>query len=420
MINTFQVRDKSQYEGGWETHTVSSKDMCGMSEEAEDRDSDICKVQVIRDWGGMALIFLGFFISGIGTSFFYSFGIPYIDDNVSKRNSPMALSFIMAGRVMGPALGYLLGSAALKVYVVPGGQGSLEEGESGWLGAWWLGFIVISIMTLIFAPLLALFPERLPTEEDTEAKRLEQKKIEVPQSARDYVMETINCGKRLLKNKVYVFNSLSTIAFLFGVVGFGTFVPKYFEYHFRRSTSSSGSSGGMSKALGSVVGILISGAVLTKFRFRSRVVAAWNVVLSALGVAFFIIMSFIACPRLEISGLASGYGSPAATTATTLDLKQTGCQASCHCSASAFSPTCSSDGVSVFFSPCHAGCSEVKRENVTISGRRVERKVYSSCSCLQNEEANITSPWWIDAKDDDNNSPVVIAAKSSSQGLDQV
>ena len=303
------------------------------------------------------------------------------------------------------------------MYVIPGGEGSLQEGESGWLGAWWLGFIVISIVTLIFAPLLALFPERLPTEEDTEAKRLEQKKIEVPQSPRDYVMETINCGKRLLKNKVYVFNSLSTIAFLFGVVGFGTFVPKYFEYHFRRSTSSSGSSGGMSKALGSVVGILISGAVLTKFRFRSRVVAAWNVVLSAGGVGFFIIMSLIACPRLEISGLASS--SSPAMAPVNLASTLASCQSSCQCSQSAFSPTCSSDGVSVFFSPCHAGCSEVKRENVTISGRRVERKVYSSCSCLQNHEANITSPWWLDSEDDKNSS-LVIAAKSGSYGFDQV
>ena len=74
-----------------------------------------CKVQQVRDWAGLAIIFIGFFISGIGTSFFYSFGIPYIDDNVSKRNSPMALSFIMAGRVLGPAMGYLLGSAVLKV-----------------------------------------------------------------------------------------------------------------------------------------------------------------------------------------------------------------------------------------------------------------------------------------------------------------
>ena len=101
-----------------------------MTEEAGGGD-ERCKVQVIRDWGGMALIFVGFFISGIGTSFFYSFGIPYIDDNVSKQNSPMALSFIMAGRVLGPALGYLLGSAALKagLNILQQFKNSLKEGH---------------------------------------------------------------------------------------------------------------------------------------------------------------------------------------------------------------------------------------------------------------------------------------------------
>ena len=45
----------------------------------------------VRDWGGMFTIFVGFFISGIGTSFYYSFGVPYLDDNVSKENSPFLL-----------------------------------------------------------------------------------------------------------------------------------------------------------------------------------------------------------------------------------------------------------------------------------------------------------------------------------------
>ena len=98
---------------------------------------------------------------------------------------------------------------------------------------------------MIVAPLLGLFPERLPTDEDTDAKKIEKQRLESeqPQTAMDYIHETLDCAKRLLKNKVYVFNSLSTIFFLFGFIGFGTFVPKYFEYHFRRSASSSGSSG---------------------------------------------------------------------------------------------------------------------------------------------------------------------------------
>ena len=235
----YLVRDKEGYEGGWKTQSISTRDMCGVEEDGVDEDT--CKVEKIRDWGGMAIIFLGFFISGIGTSFFYSFGVPYIDDNVSKENSPMALSIVMAGRTLGPALGYLLGTATLKIFVVPGGEGGLKEGENGWLGAWWLGFIVIAIATTLLAPLLSLFPEKLPTEEDTDAKKMDLDKKETPQAPMDYINDTLACGRRLLRCKVWVFNSLSTIFYLFGFIGFGTFVPKYFEYHFRRSASSSGS-----------------------------------------------------------------------------------------------------------------------------------------------------------------------------------
>ena len=102
---------------------------------------------------------------------------------------------------------------------------------------------MIALVTLLLAPLLALFPERLPTQaahtdclyrdtsvisseiqliylqEDTEAKRLEKQQLEEPQSAMDYVKDTLSCGRRLLRNKVFVFNSLSTIFFLFGIIG---------------------------------------------------------------------------------------------------------------------------------------------------------------------------------------------------------
>ena len=103
---------------------MSTREMCsGPASGGGDTTAGArCKVQQVRDWAGLAIIFIGFFISGIGTSFFYSFGIPYIDDNVSKRNSPMALSFVLAGRTLGPALGYLLGAATLRLYVVPGLQ----------------------------------------------------------------------------------------------------------------------------------------------------------------------------------------------------------------------------------------------------------------------------------------------------------
>jgi len=394
----YLVRDKTQYEGGWKTQSIPIKDICADHSGREDPDQ--CKVERIRDWGGMFVIFLGFFISGIGTSFFYSFGVPYIDDNISKNSSPVVLSVVMAGRTIGPALGYVLGGSTLKMYVSPGRGGDLKEGDSGWLGAWWLGFIIIAMTTMVVAPFLALFPERLPTDADTEAKRLEKERKEEPQTARDYISDTVNCGKRLLKNKVYVFNSLSTIFFLFGFIGFGTFVPKYFEYHFRRNASSSGRSGGLSKSLGSIIGILLSGVILAKFKFSARTVSLWNVIVGFAAASFFVAMSFVACPKLEIYG---GVGETMA------------CQENCGCSESTFQPTCSMDGETLFFSPCHAGCREMVTETVVKRGRKKEQKIYSDCSCVRSSaqllNRTTAEPWW---KESELKSPVVTLAELSS------
>ena len=62
----------------------------------------------------LAVVFLGTFLSGIGSSAIICLGISYADDNVDKDKSPMALSFTWMARLIGPAMGYLVGSASLQ------------------------------------------------------------------------------------------------------------------------------------------------------------------------------------------------------------------------------------------------------------------------------------------------------------------
>jgi len=367
----FLLGEKSQYEGTWGDEAEERKHLCG-----EKVDEENCEhAGTGRDWSGMVTIFFGYFITGIGSSFFYSFGIPYIDDNVSKQSSPLVLSFILAGRTLGPSFGFLLGSATLRIYVYPGHQREgLTEGDPGFLGAWWLGFLIISAATAFLAPFLALFPPQLPSSESTDQKKMDREKADLPKSGENFVKETFECGKRLAKNKVYVFNALSTIFLLFGVVGFGTFVPKYFEYHFRKPASSSGNSGGLTKALSSVVGILLSGVVISKFRFRARILAGYSVVVGIATTLAFFSAAFVACPTLKVTE------------------PDPSCLSSCSCTSLTFQPTCSLDGNSLFFSPCHAGCTNSSQER----GKRGHPKtVYNSCSCLPSHSTS-GPPWWRD------------------------
>ena len=91
--------------------------------------------------------------------------------------SPFALSVVTSARVVGPTFGYLLGSACLSVYVDPGHvpngiNGPITEDHHGWIGAWWVGFVVIAVLLMIFAPWLTLFPGRFNGKDETDADRL--------------------------------------------------------------------------------------------------------------------------------------------------------------------------------------------------------------------------------------------------------
>ena len=100
---------------------------------------------------------------------------------------------------------------------------------------------------------MLLFPERLPKEHTDAAKRknaeeskhmvngknTEDSKPIKPPSFRKAM-------KRLLTNKVFMYNFGSTIFYAFAFMGFGTFMPKFFEYNFRmKASSTSGYTAGM-------------------------------------------------------------------------------------------------------------------------------------------------------------------------------
>ena len=45
-----------------------------------------CDGSSAKDWASLAIVFVGIFLLGIGVSFYFSFGIPFIDDNTERSN----------------------------------------------------------------------------------------------------------------------------------------------------------------------------------------------------------------------------------------------------------------------------------------------------------------------------------------------
>lgn len=54
--------------------------------------------------------------------------------------------FSMFMRMMAPALGYTLASMSLKMYISPSLTPTINDLDPRWLGAWWLGWIVLAVL----------------------------------------------------------------------------------------------------------------------------------------------------------------------------------------------------------------------------------------------------------------------------------
>lgn len=232
----------------------------------------------------LVLIFLSQFVLGIGNTMYYSLGSTYMDDNTKKTNTPMMFAYAMALRMLGPVVGFVLGPRALELYIDPTKTPLIDSKDPRWLGAWWLGWIVLAIALFIFAFLIALFPKEMkktskpkstlrlgfnsdkilanPDEKEPLKKietivngvssdNLNQNNMKTPtdmnfESFMGSMTEIPNLNdtfwialRRLFKNKILMCNITSTIFYILGASGYMTFMPKYMEVQFHKSSAES-------------------------------------------------------------------------------------------------------------------------------------------------------------------------------------
>ncbi|KFM63758.1 hypothetical protein X975_24263, partial [Stegodyphus mimosarum] len=112
----------------------------------------------------LSVFFVSLLFIGIGATAVYTLGIPYIDDNVATRESPLYFGITIGVRIFGPVFGFLLGSFCTSIYVnFPFGNPGITSDDPQWIGAWWLGvFIVGAALILTSFPMMG-FPRRLPS-----------------------------------------------------------------------------------------------------------------------------------------------------------------------------------------------------------------------------------------------------------------
>ncbi|XP_016536863.1 solute carrier organic anion transporter family member 2A1 [Poecilia formosa] len=207
-------------------NTTTSPESCGREDTRRLADTTLV-------WILMAIAQLLF---GVGSVPIQPFGISYIDDFAGSKNSPLYIAILFAVSVFGPSLGYLLGSVMLRFYVDVNRSGSgvvtgLSPVDPGWVGAWWMGLLIISgFLTLSSIPYF-FFPRQMSSEvnmSETETDSDDNLR-EKDRSLLEFLKLFPRMFFHLMSNPLFLLLVLAQCCFSSVIAGLASFLSKFLE-----------------------------------------------------------------------------------------------------------------------------------------------------------------------------------------------
>ncbi|NXD11230.1 SO2B1 protein, partial [Nothocercus nigrocapillus] len=304
----------------------------------------------------LLIMFVAQVLRGIGGVPIQPFGISYIDDFASERNSPLYLGILFSLTVIGPGVAFMLGSAMLRFYVdidkVTGEEIQLTNEDPRWVGAWWLGYLIAASLVAVSAVPYFFFPREMPKEVGWV-------------KARHFPVVLL----RNLRHPVFLLVVLAQVNLSAMVAGLATFMGKFLERQFSLTASLANMIIGAVNIPGAMVGIVVGGAIMKRFQMSLRQCGALCILGMFLCVVLAFPLFFLGCPTQKVAGVT--YSGSSESEYHALD-----CKLLCNCPEKAYNPICGSDSIE-YISPCYAGC-----EVVNIDAVKNTVLNYTYCSCI--------------------------------------
>ncbi|GAA48072.1 solute carrier organic anion transporter family member 3A1 [Clonorchis sinensis] len=274
---------------------------------------------------------------------------------------------------MGPVLGFALGATVLQYPAELFTRPFMKPDDPEWIGAWWLGFIILSILVFLGAVILLLFPRQLRGLSGGSGKKrpLVERQISVQENGSakpDGPMSISNqlsmmaqstselhselpsqspwsgysrpnsrsrrtpyscapqlrCRKfdspdncvrfshtvrSLVRNRVYLVVCLCICSEMFMIIGFASFLPKYMEIEYHLSKSTASAIAGGLIVPAGAFGILVGGLILNRFRFRRRGAIRFVTVVNLVIMAGIASFFFLGCANPPVAGITVDYPS---------------------------------------------------------------------------------------------------------------
>nr|XP_060622987.1 solute carrier organic anion transporter family member 2A1 [Anolis sagrei ordinatus] len=293
-------------------------------------------------------------LAGIGTIPIQPFGISYVDDFAEPNNSPLYIAFLFSIAVFGPAFGYLLGSAALKIFVdfgrVDMKDVNIFPGDQRWIGAWWLGLLISSGCLLLTSIPYFFFPRYM---------------FKGRLALLCLFSEFPRGFMKLFLNPFFIMVVLAQCCFSSIIAGLSTFLNKFLEKQFGATPSYANLLIGSVNLPAAALGMLFGGLIMKRFALSLKAIPRFSIAVLLVSTLCILPLFFMGCSTQKVAGIypPSSQGKDQ-------------CSQHCSCSEYLFHPVCGDDGVE-YLSPCHAGCTGFLSNSS--SSRAM---IYTNCSCI--------------------------------------
>ncbi|XP_040824275.1 solute carrier organic anion transporter family member 1C1 isoform X4 [Ochotona curzoniae] len=293
--------------------------------------------------------------------------------------------------IIGPIFGFLLGSLCAKLYVDIGfvnlDHVTITPKDPQWVGAWWLGYLIAGIISLLAAVPFWCLPKSPPgprsreessscceksrfiVDDQANYQAAHGERAKMLEMARDFLPSL----KSLLGNPVYfLYLCASTVQFnsLFGMV---TYKPKYIEQQYGQSSSRANFVIGLINIPAVALGIFSGGIAMKKFKISVCGAAKLYLGSAVFGYLLFLSLFALGCENFDVAGLTVSYQGTKPVSYHERALFSD-CNSRCKCSETKWEPICGENGIT-YASACLAGCQASNS-----SGNNI---MFYNCTCME-------------------------------------